>query len=103
MNTQVQHISTFLHQWAPPSTKFDYDNVGLLVGDPSQKTFRILTCLDVTAKVVDEAIERRCDLIVSHYPLNLKGIDRFNSTNEQGKVIYKLIKTDIALIVAISI
>ncbi|HLR25446.1 MAG TPA: Nif3-like dinuclear metal center hexameric protein [Fodinibius sp.] len=100
MNTQVQHISTFLHQWAPPSTKFDYDNVGLLVGDPSQKTSRILTCLDVTANVVDEAIERRCDLIVAHHPLIFKGIDRINPTNEQGKIIYKLIKNDIALIAA---
>src|SRR5699024_10807141 len=72
----------------------------LLVGDPSQKTSRILTCLDVTANVVDEAIERRCDLNVAHHPLIFKGIDRINPSNEQGKIIYKLIKNDIALIAA---
>lgn len=100
MNVQVRHISTFLHKWAPPSTKLDYDNVGLLVGDPNQEISRILTCLDVTLEVVNEAIQNDCDLIVAHHPLIFKSIDRINPTNEQGKIIFKLIKNDIALIAA---
>jgi dinuclear metal center YbgI/SA1388 family protein len=100
MNIQVRHISTFLHQWAPPSTKLDYDNVGLLVGDPNQEISRLLTCLDVTLDVVEEAIEKGCDLIVAHHPLIFKSIDRINPTDEQGKIIFKLIKNDIALIAA---
>lgn len=100
MNTQVRHISTFLHQWAPPSTKLDYDNVGLLVGDPEQPVTNILTCLDVTLEVVDEAIEKGCELIVAHHPLIFQKISRINPTNERGKIIYKLIQHDIALIAA---
>lgn len=100
MNIQVRHISTFLHQWAPPSTKLDYDNVGLLIGDPDQEVSRILTCLDVTLDVVEEAIQNDCNLIVSHHPLIFKGIDRINPTNEQGRIIFKLIKNDISLIAA---
>ncbi|WP_138431248.1 Nif3-like dinuclear metal center hexameric protein [Fodinibius saliphilus] len=100
MNIQVRHISTFLHQWAPPSTKLDYDNVGLLVGDPNQEISRALTCLDVTLDIVDEAMQKNCDLIVAHHPLIFNSIDRINPTNEQGKIIFKLIKNDIALIVA---
>jgi dinuclear metal center YbgI/SA1388 family protein len=100
MNIQVRHISTFLHQWAPPSTKLDYDNVGLLVGDPNQEISRILTCLDVTLDVVDEAIQNGCDLIVAHHPLIFQSIDSINPTDEQGKIIFKLIKNDIALIAA---
>lgn len=100
MNIQVRHISTFLHQWAPPSTKLDYDNVGLLVGDPNQGISRALTCLDVTVDVVEEAIHQGCDLIVAHHPLIFKGVNRINPTNEQGKIIFKLIKNDIALIAA---
>jgi dinuclear metal center YbgI/SA1388 family protein len=100
MNIQVRHISTFLNQWAPPSTKLDYDNVGLLVGDPHQKVSKILTCLDVTLDVVEEAIDNNCDLIVAHHPLIFKGIDRINPTNEQGKIIFKLIKNNIGLIAA---
>jgi dinuclear metal center YbgI/SA1388 family protein len=100
MNIQVRHISTFLHQWAPPSTKLDYDNVGLLIGDPDQEISKVLTCLDVTLEVVEEAIENDCELIVAHHPLIFQSIDRINPTNEQGKIIFKLIKNDIALIAA---
>lgn len=100
MNIQVRHISTFLHEWAPPSTKLDYDNVGLLIGDPSQNVSRILTCLDVTLDVVDEAIEKNCDLIVSHHPLIFKGIKRINPTNEKGEIIFKLIRNNIGVLAA---
>lgn len=98
MNNQVQHISTFLNQWAPPSTKLDYDNVGLLIGDSSQTVHRVLTCLDVTLEVVEEAIRKECELIISHHPLIFKKLDSINPSDEQGRIIYKLIQHDIALI-----
>ena len=98
MNIQVRHISTFLNQWAPPNTKLDYDNVGLLVGDPKQNISKVLTCLDVTPDVVEEAKNKGCELIVAHHPLIFKSIDSINPVNEQGKIIYELIKSDISLI-----
>lgn len=100
MNIQVRHISTFLHQWAPPSTKLEYDNVGLLVGDPDHEVNRVLTCLDVTLEVVEEAVEKDCQLIVAHHPLIFNSISRINPTNEQGKILYRLIQNNIALIAA---
>jgi len=100
MNIQVQHISTFLNEWAPPETKLDYDNVGLLIGDSSQSVHKILTCLDVTHEVVEEAREKKCELIVSHHPLIFNGLDRINPSTEKGKIIYNLIKNDIAVIAA---
>jgi len=100
MNIQVRHISTFLNQWAPPNTKLDYDNVGLLVGDPSQNISKVLTCLDVTLEVVEDAKNKGCELIVAHHPLIFQSIDRINPVNEQGKIIYELIRSDISLIAA---
>ncbi len=100
MATQIQHISTFLNQWAPPSIKMDYDNVGLLVGDPSAEVSSVLTCLDVTEAVVEEAISKNIQLIVAHHPLIFSKIGSINPTDEQGKIIYKLIKNDIGLLVA---
>ncbi len=100
MNTQVRHISTFLNQWAPPETKLDYDNVGLLVGNPEQKVSKVLTCLDVTPGVVEEAVNRECELIVSHHPLIFKGVKRINPVSEKGKIIYQLIQNEIAVIAA---
>jgi hypothetical protein len=69
LNTQVRHITNFIHQWAPPGIKMSYDNVGLLLGDPTSPVSRILVCLDVTEEIVDEALEKKCELIVSHHPL----------------------------------
>lgn len=78
----------------------DYDNVGLLVGDPQAEVKSILTCLDVTEDVVEEAISKNVELIIAHHPLIFNKIGRINPTNEQGKIIYKLIKNDIGLLVA---
>ncbi len=100
MGTKIRQISTFLNQWAPPGTKMDYDNVGLLVGDPDSNVSKVITCLDVTEEVVAEAIQNDCELIVAHHPLIFNKIGSINPTDERGKIIYKLIKNDIGLIVA---
>ncbi|MEX2574801.1 MAG: Nif3-like dinuclear metal center hexameric protein [Balneolaceae bacterium] len=100
MKILVRHITNFMHQWAPPKIKMDYDNVGLLVGDQQQEVERILVCLDVTEKIVDEAVSKGCQLIVSHHPLIFQKISRINPENEQGRILYKLIRNNIALFTA---
>lgn len=100
MNTKVRHITNFMNQWAPPGVKLDYDNVGLLVGDPDLEVKKILTCLDVTEALVNEAIENDCNLIVSHHPLIFQKISRINPTDEKGRILYKLIQNNIAVISA---
>ncbi|MGM0588093.1 MAG: Nif3-like dinuclear metal center hexameric protein [Bacteroidota bacterium] len=94
----VQQVLDALHEWAPPSTKMDYDNVGLLVGRPEAKIERVLCCLDVTEEVVDEAMEYDYDVIVAHHPLIFKKLSRINPTDEIGRIIYKLIRNDKHLI-----
>jgi dinuclear metal center YbgI/SA1388 family protein len=98
MNTQVRQITDFMHQWAPPEIKLSYDNVGLLVGDSSSAVNRVLVCLDVTEEIVDEALEKKCELIVSHHPLIFQKISSINPTDEQGRIIYKMIRNNIALL-----
>jgi len=100
VSLHIRQISTFLNQWAPPSVKMDYDNVGLLVGNPDTPVTSILTCLDVTEDIVEEAIQKGCNLIVTHHPLIFSKIGRINPTHSQGRIIYSLIKNDIALLAA---
>lgn len=78
----------------------DYDNVGLLVGDPTAPVSRVLVCLDVTEEIVTEAMEKKCELIVSHHPLIFQKISSINPTDEQGRILYKLIRNNIALLTA---
>ena len=77
-----------------------YDNVGLILGDPSAPVSRILVCLDVTEDVVDEALSKKCELIVSHHPLIFNKISSINPTDEQGRIIYKMIRNNISLLTA---
>ena len=100
MSTKVRHIINFMHQWAPPEVKMDYDNVGLLVGDPESDITSILICLDITEAVVDEAIQKKCDAIISHHPLIFQKLSSINPNDEQGRIIYKLIRNNIACLCA---
>ena len=64
--TTVRDVERFLYDWAPAGLAAEWDNVGLLVGDPEREVRRILTTLDITEAVVEEAIGAGVDLIVSH-------------------------------------
>ena len=100
MSYTNRHILEFLEDWAPQSTKLEYDNVGLLVGNQDEIVSKIIACLDVTSEVVDEAIALDADLIVAHHPLIFKKLSRITSSDSTGALIYRLIKNDINLIAA---
>ena len=98
MSLTVKHISDFFEHWAPFSTQAEYDNSGLLLGSHSQTVSGILTCLDVTTDVVDEALKQNCNLIVAHHPLIFRKLSRINPDTPQGSLLYKLISNNIAVL-----
>lgn len=98
MIVTIRHISDFFNHWAPFNTQAEYDNAGLLLGTPSQTVTGILTTLDVTHAVVDEAIARGCNLIASHHPILFRKINRIDPATPQGSLLYKLIRNDIAVL-----
>ena len=59
--TTVRDLYNALFAFAPASMKYDWDNVGLLVGDPAQEVRRVLVALDITQGVAEEAVPRRAD------------------------------------------
>jgi putative NIF3 family GTP cyclohydrolase 1 type 2 len=65
---QIGQITKALENWAPLSFQEDYDNCGLLVGSPETICTGVLCSLDCTEAVIDEAIAKGCNLIVSHHP-----------------------------------
>lgn len=78
----------------------DWDNVGLQIGDANKEVNKILTVLEVTEDVIDEAIEKEVDLIVCHHPLIFKPIKSLAYNNSHTNKIISLIKNDIALYAA---
>jgi len=95
---KLKEILSFFDQWAPNQLAEEYDNVGLLVGKPDQEINRILVSLDATENVVEEAISRNCDLIISHHPILFKGIKKLNGQNYVARCVEKAIKNGISLL-----
>src|SRR5690606_14424091 len=94
---KLSEITSFLEDFAPLDYQEDYDNSGLIVGKPSQEITQAIISLDCTEAIIDEAIQSRCNLIISHHPIVFKGMKRFNEADYVERVISKAIKNDIAL------
>ncbi len=95
---KCSEIITNLEEWAPKEIAWQKDNVGLQVGSADRKIKNILLCLEVTSNVIDEAVEKKCNLIISHHPLlfhPLKKVDLLKDKNSQ--LLEKLIKKEINL------
>lgn len=81
----------------PLSLAYDWDNVGLLVGDYEMDIKKVLVVLEANEKVIEEAIKNNIDLIITHHPFIFKKINKVNTSDLKGKLIHKLIKNDVAL------
>lgn len=94
---KVKDILQILYATAPLSWQENYDNSGLLVGNPESEVHKILVCLDVTEAVVEEAIKKDCQLIISHHPLIFHGIKKLTPSGFVEKSVIKAIKADVAI------
>lgn len=83
----VGDITRKLQEWAPLTWQESYDNAGLILGNANQKVERALICFDITPEVVEEAIEKGCQLILSHHPPVFKGIKRIDTGSAFGKML----------------
>lgn len=93
----ITDISQFLARFAPLALAESWDNVGLLIGNPSRSVRRIVTCLTITPDVAAEAIELQAQLIVSHHPVLFKPVQKLVSTDPQGQMLLQLIEAGIAI------
>jgi len=93
----VQDVCVAMEKWAPIAWQESYDNSGLLVGQSHTKVTGILISLDCTEEVVDEAIKRGCNMIVSHHPIIFKGLKKLTGANYVEKTIIKAVQNSISL------
>ncbi len=97
MTIRVKNITDLLEKTAPLSYQESYDNAGLLTGQPDQVVTGILVSLDATEAVIDEAIQKGCNLVVAHHPIIFGGIKKLNGKNYVERTVIKAIKHDIAI------
>ncbi|GAB3914847.1 Nif3-like dinuclear metal center hexameric protein [Mucilaginibacter boryungensis] len=94
---KLSELTNYLESLAPLAYQEDYDNSGLIVGNPDKDIQQALISLDCTEAVVDEAIANHCQVIVSHHPIVFKGLKKFNGKTYVERVVEKAIKNNIAI------
>ncbi len=94
---QIKDVINFLNELAPPALQESYDNAGLIVGDSSWECTGVLVCLDSIEAIIDEAIDKKCNLVVAHHPIVFSGLKKINGKNYMERTIIKAIKNDIAI------
>lgn len=92
----VGAIAKYLEAFATNELSEEYDNTGLLIGDPSQLVEKVLIAFEITEEVVEEAIDNQCQLIVTHHPLIFKPLKRINPQSTEQRLIADLIRHGIA-------
>ena len=97
---KLSEIIQFLDNEFHPEYQEDYDNSGFLLGDPSVQCSGVLVALDLTEAVVTEAVNRGTNLIVTHHPFIFSGLKRLTDNNTSGRLVWKLIKNDMAVYAA---
>ncbi len=93
----IKEVTSILEELAPLEYAEGFDNVGLLVGDSQTEVTGILVTLDTLESIVDEAIEKKCNLIVSFHPIIFSGLKKLTGTNYVERVVIKAIQNNIAI------
>lgn len=94
----IDDLRRHLERLAPAALAEEWDNVGLLIGDPSTTVTRIMTCLTPTPESVAEAIREGASLIVAHHPLPFRGVKRITTEEVTGQMLWDLIRAGIGLL-----
>jgi dinuclear metal center YbgI/SA1388 family protein len=94
---KISDLTSYLQNVAPLSLQEEYDNAGLIIGNPSWECSGVLCTLDVTEDVVDEAVRKKCNCIVAHHPLIFRGLKRINGNNQVERTVMAAIKNDVAI------
>jgi len=94
---KISEIINVLETVAPRNLQEAYDNAGLIVGDADEKVTGVLVSLDTTPDVVSEAIEKNCNLIISHHPVIFKGLKQLTGKNYVEKTVIAAIRNNISI------
>lgn len=94
---KIKDVIGILEEMAPLAYAEDFDNVGLLTGNANNEATGILICHDALESVVDEAIAKKCNMIVCFHPILFAGLKKITGKNYVERAVIKAIKNDIAL------
>lgn len=83
----VADVCGKMEQIAPLCLACEWDHVGLMVGDLKAAVTGILTCLDVTLDVLEEAVSEGRNMIISHHPFIFHPLTEIDYTSPRGRLV----------------
>ena len=97
---KVGDITAVLEAFAPLRIQESWDNSGLIIGSPEDEVHGVLVGFDCTRALIDEAVEKGCDMVVTHHPLIFKGVKRIDGNDPVGAAIMQAIRKGVAVYAA---
>ena len=95
---KIKEVLSALERFAPLPLQESWDNAGLQVGLTETEVSGALLCLDVNAKIVDEAIRKGCNVVVSHHPLLFRGLKTISDLTDVQRTVMKAVQKGICVI-----
>ncbi len=96
--TKIKELVQFINGIAPYALQENYDNSGLITGNPDANITGVLVSLDCTETVIEEAIELGCNVVLSHHPIVFKGLKSLTGKNYVERTVIKAIQNNISIL-----
>ena len=97
---KAKDIAAALEEFAPLAAQEAWDNAGLCIGSPETVVHAVLVGFDCTEALVREAVERGCDMIVTHHPLIFGGLKRIDPDDPVGAAVFQAVRHGIVVYAA---
>lgn len=97
---KIYEIENLIEKEIPKSLAYDWDNVGLLVGNKNNDVKKAFLTLDTNLFTVNEAISAGADIIISHHPIFFEPLKRIDYETPEGQLVKLLIENNISLYAA---
>ena len=94
---KIKDLTNYIEGLIPLSSQENYDNCGLIYGNSDTPIKGVLVSLDCTEDIIEEAIRKNCNVVVSHHPIVFKGIKKLTGKNYVERTLIKAIQHDIAI------
>ncbi len=95
---KIKEVVSALERFAPLPLQEGFDNAGLQVGLTEAEVSGALLCLDVTEKIVEEAVAKGCNLIVSHHPLIFRPLKHLTGKSDVERTVMAAVKNDVTIV-----
>ncbi|MBQ8486472.1 MAG: Nif3-like dinuclear metal center hexameric protein [Prevotella sp.] len=95
---KIKEVLSALEEFAPLPLQESWDNAGLQVGLTEAEVSGALLCLDVTERIIDEAVQKGCNLVVSHHPLLFRGLKQISDLTDVQRTVMKAIRQQVCVI-----